>query len=386
MKNKVLLITIAMALLILMMPGTAMGNDDNPSYAFEIQSQTGQTMSVQFQGNQMYHDGIYMGYGISGKPMLTLRYIAEWFGFRVDYNVQNRSALVSKGEYAFQIEPGSNVVVIYWDGIKIQEYELTEKPFIANSRFHLYSLDISSLLGLIDYWDNNTRTWNVLSMEYTYQESGFPTVVNDDELTIKGLLSGSGQYELPSLEIMDIVTNVRSYTASSHSIDYSPNTVHKYELSSSIRLQEKNHSLRVSLTIGQRILFLKDIDVVVNLENKELVVKQPLYQFTSPTKGYIKFNTPEIIINGSVTDPNNDYPAELVLIVQKTDHTEILEKRIPIIDGQFTSKLALENGEGLYKVTVNSIMAAPRGPAYMEITNFYVEYAKDSSIHFKGAN
>lgn len=379
MKSKVLIISLAMALLILMLPIAAMGNDNNSSYAFEIQSQTGKTMSVQFKGNQMYHDDTYLGYGISGKPMLTLRYIAEWFGFRVDYNAQNRSALVSKGEYAFQIVPDSNVAEIYWDGTKITEFELTEKPFIANSRFHLYSLDISSLLGLMDYWDNNTRIWNVLSMEYTYQESVFPTVVNDDELTIKGLLLGSGQYELPSLEIMDIVNNVHSYTASSHSIDDDANTMPKYEMSSTISMQEKNNRLRVSLTIGQRILFVKDIDVVVNLEDKELVVKQSVYQFTSPTKGYIKVNNPEIMISGSVAAPNNDYPAEVVLIVQKTDHTEILEKRIPIIAGQFTSNLALEKGGGLYKVTVNSIMAAPRRPAYMEITNFFVEYTKGLS-------
>lgn len=67
------------------MSGTAIGKDNNQSYAFEIQSQADKKMSIQFVGNQMYHNGRYMGYGISGKPMFTLRYIAEWLGFKPFY-------------------------------------------------------------------------------------------------------------------------------------------------------------------------------------------------------------------------------------------------------------------------------------------------------------
>jgi len=377
MKNKVFAVTLAIALLILIMPGTAMANDYDQPYAFEIQSQADKQMTVQFVGNQMYHDGIYMGYGISGKPMLTLRYLAEWFGFRVDYNAQNRAAFVSNGEYAFQIEPNSNVAGIFWAGVKVKEYELTEQPFIKNNTFYIYSLDISTLLGLMTNWDNNTRTWDVLYREYTYQELGFPTAVNDDELTIKGLLFANGQYEMPLLEIMDTINNVHAYTGSACSIDFGAEVKHKYELSSTIKMQEENNRLQVSLAMGQRIIFVKNFDVVVNLEDKELVVKEPSYQFTSPTKGYIKVNKPEVIISGSVAGINDYYPSEVVLLARKAEHTEImLEESIPIIDGQFIHELALENEEGLYKVTINSIMAGPRSPVYVEITNFYVEYTR----------
>lgn len=65
------------------------------------------------------------------------------------------------------------------------------------------------------------------------------------------------------------------------------------------------------------------------------------------------------------------------MFVRKADNKEILLKEsVPIIDGYFKHELELKNGEGLYKITVNSIMAAPRGPAYPEITSFYLEYRK----------
>ena len=374
MKNKVFIVTLAIAFLIITLPGITMGNENEEPYAFKLQSKSDKQISVQFIGNQMYHDGRYMGYGISGKPMLTLRCLAEWFGFWVDYNAQNRTTLVSKGEYSFQIEPNSNAVEIYWAGAKVKEHELMEKPFIKNGRFHIYSLDLSDLLGLMNNWDNNTRTWDVLYRDYTYQELGFPTAVNDDELIIKGLLFANGQYEMPLLEIMDTINNVHSYTSSACSIDFGAEVKHKYELSSTINLQEENNRLQVSLAMGQRIIFVKNFDVVVNLEDKELVVKQPSYQFTSPTKGYIKVTKPEVIISGSVASINGYYSPEIVLLVKKVDNPEIiLKESISIIDGQFMFELELEKETGLYKVTVNSVMAGPRGPAYIEITNFYVE-------------
>lgn len=381
MKNqvfKIFTVILTVALLILILPSTAIGNDNDQSYAFEIQSLADKKMRVQFIGNQMYHNDRYMGYGISGKPMLTLRYFAEWFGFQVDYNAENRTALVSDGENSFQIKPHSNVAEIYWSGEKIKEHELTEKPFIQNSRFHIYSLDIGALLGLMTYWDNNARTWDVLYRDYTYQEFGYPTAINDDVLTIKGILLADGQYEMPFLQVRDTFNNVSSYIGSIRSIDFDTNSRPKYEISSTINLQEENNRLQVCLSLEQRILFVKNFDVVVNIEDKELIVKQSSYQFTSPTKGYIKVDKPEIIISGTVASINDYYPSEVVLFVKKVDNTEtmlMLEEIIPIIDGQFMTKLALENGEGLYKVTVNSLMAGPRGsPAYIEITNFYVEY------------
>ncbi|NLW06669.1 MAG: copper amine oxidase N-terminal domain-containing protein, partial [Clostridia bacterium] len=85
-------------------------------------------MLVQFVGNQMYHQDKYLGFGISGKPMLSLRYMAEWFGFQVDYDPESRTILVSTGEYGFRIKPGSKVAAIYWGGEKVKDYELMETP------------------------------------------------------------------------------------------------------------------------------------------------------------------------------------------------------------------------------------------------------------------
>jgi hypothetical protein len=355
---------------------------ENKPYAFEIQSKSDETMRVQFVGNQMYHEGRYLGFGINGKPMLSFRYIAERFGFRVDYDPQTGTSLVKNGEYGFQIKPGSKLAEIYWAGEKVKEKELTEKPQVKNNVLYLYSLDISDLLGLIPYWDQSAKTWDILYRDYTYQELAFPTAVNDNVLTIKGLLFDDGQHSMPLLEITDMANEVHSYSSSVGLKEQGIDSEHKYEMSSNIQLKEAINRLKVTLTIGQRIIFAKNIEVAVNIEAKELVVNplyQSLYQFSSPTKGYIKVTQPEIIISGKVADTNT-YPPEVVVFVRKSDNQEVLlEKRVPVTDGQFKHQLNLVNGEGLYKVTVNSIMAGPHGPVYPEITNFYVKYHSANS-------
>lgn len=355
---------------------------ENNSYAFEIHKKSDTTMRVQFMGNQMYHEGKYIGFGISGKPMLSLRYIAEEFGFQVDYDPKTRVSLVKNGEYSFQIRPGSKLIEIYWAGEKVKEKELTEKPLVRHNVLYLYSLDIADLLGLMPYWDNNARTWDVLYREYTYKELAFPAAVNDDVLTIQGLLLDDGQHSLPLLEITDTANNIHSYSGFVVLKEQGINAQHQYEMNSNIQLEEAINRLKVTSTIGHRIIFAKDIEVAVKLEDKELIINplyQSLYQFSSPTRGYIKVTLPEIIISGKAAEANS-YPAEVVVFVRKTDDQEVsLQKRVPITDGQFNHRLNLENGEGLYKVTVNSIMAAPRGLAYPEITNFYVEYDSANS-------
>jgi hypothetical protein len=408
MKNKLITVILAAVMLIIAMNGAAFAgalksSDENSyrlgavkeventiglfaeqseedlytPYAFVISSNPDKKMRVQFVGSQMYHDDRYLGFGLSGRPMLSLRYMSEWFGFRVDYDVESSTVSVGNGEYSFRVRPGGSAADIYWAGEKINEYELTESALFKDNRLYLYSLDISDLLGLMPYWDDSTRTWDVLYRDYIYQELGFSTHINDDLFAIKGLLFDDGQHNTPHLHIKNIDNDIRSHTSSLWIKEFGTDSIHMYDISSSIRLNEETNRLRVSLSLGQRIIFVKDIDVTSDIEAKELVVADPSYEFTSPTQGYIKVAGPEMLISGSVVGIDDYCPAEIVLFVRKVDDTEImLNESIPVTDGRFMYELKLEKGEGLYKVTVNYVMPAPRGPAYPEITNFYVEYTK----------
>lgn len=347
---------------------------ENKPYAFEIGQNTDKAMRVDFVGNQMFHNDRYLGFGVSGRPMLSLRYIAQEFGFQVDYNSQSKAYYVSKDGYSFRLKPGSRLAEIYWEGEKIKEAELTAKPLLRNNVLYLYSLDISDLLGLSTTWDNSARVWDVVYREYTYRELGFSTKVKGDLLKLKGLLIDAGTSNMPMLKITDKTTKARSYSSSSSLLDPGADSLHKYELKTEIQLKEKISFLQIKLTLGHRIIFAKNIEVAMDIEAKELLVDPP-YQINSPTKGYVKLSQPLLLIDGSVSGINNYYPAEVVLFVRKANNDELLlQESVPIIEGQFQHELKFNYGEGLYKVTVNSIMAAPHGTAYPEITNFYVEY------------
>jgi hypothetical protein len=355
-------------------------SEENRDYALEIRKKSETTMRVQFLGNEMYHNDKQLGFGVRGRPMLSLRYLAEWFGFGVEYDPEMGTALVSKGTYGFRLKPGSDRAEISWAGEKVSERELTDKPLLQDNVFYLYSLDLSDLLGLIAIWDDRARTWDIIFRDYTVRELGFPTTINDDVLTLKVLLYDTGTFTMPFLGLKDRTTGLPSQVGSTSFLESGPGSLKKYEVSSTIKVREKTRQLQVSLKMGERIIYAKDFAVRVNIEEKELVVEPP-YQLSNPQKGFVRVDQPWVLVRGAVAGEHQVYP-EIVFFVKTADREDILQEEVlrketvAIVEGQFEHVLELEKEEGLYKVTVNSIMAGPRGPVYPEITNFYVEYRK----------
>lgn len=344
------------------------------AYHFQLQGYSIRSLKVQFAGNKMYHNDKYLGFGVSGKPMLAIRYLAQSFDFQVDYDANTKSCLVSKGEYGFRLAPDSKLIEINWAGQKVKEMELTESPILRNNVLYLYSLDISELLGLITNWDNTARTWEVTYKEYRYQDYGFPTQISDDTLVIKWLLLDDNALIMPQIAITDVANKVQARFSSGSYLGPSIDSQHKYQMECSVALSQEVNQLQVSLTIGQRIINSEKIVVARNLEKKELIVEAP-YSLEAPTQGYVKMFSPKLLTKGSVSSINNYCPPEIALFVRKADSDDILfQDKIPIIEGKFEYELELKSGTGLYRITLNSIMAAPRGTAYPEITDFYVEY------------
>ena len=348
----------------------------NTPYAFTVRGKSDQTMRVQFKGNKMYHQDRYVGFGVSGKPMLSLRYMAEYFGFQVDYDPASGSSLVKKGEYSFRLKPGRSQTEIFWAGEKVKEFELTAKPLLKNNVMYVYSLDLRELLGLFTYWNNDARIWDVLYREYTCEDPVFPAIISGDLLLLKGLLIDDGRHNMPVLEVLHPSNGIQPSHSSVSLLEQGGDSGHLYEMNSELKLQEGKNRLQIMLMMGQRIIFARNLEVMANIEAKELVVEPP-YRLTSPTQGYVKTTQPQVMISGSVEAVNNYYPSEVVLFVKKAaDKQVLLQESVPVIDGLFKRELALQNGEGLYYITVNSVMAGPHGPAYPEITNFYVEYGR----------
>lgn len=342
-------------------------------YAFELQQKEDTVgMRVEFIGNRMFHEGREIGFGIDGKPMLALRHISEYFGCRVDYDSQTRSCVVSYGEYSFRIKPGNNLVTVYYAGEQVEAAEITSDACLRNNVLYLYSLDLSDLLGLDTSWNDRERTWEIFLRDYTYRELGFPDVVAGDVLTVKGLLFTDGRHAMPMLEIMGEPAS-RSYISSISYHGSGPASLKRYEMSTEILLKERLNPLQVRLNQGYRIIFARNIEVVRELEAKELVVETP-YQLASPLTGYVKIIEPRLKVSGSVERLDADYPREVVLFVKEYADRKVLQKvSVPLLNGRFEHELRFAE-TGLYQVTLNSVMAGPHGPAYPEITDFFVDY------------
>ncbi|MDX9871281.1 MAG: hypothetical protein RBT41_02535 [Clostridia bacterium] len=346
-------------------------------YNFIVRENSVQSRRVEFKGNQMYHGGNYIGFGVGGLPMLSLPYIAGEFGFTMDKDAGNGAHVVADGlGYSFIVKPGVNLAGIYYNGVRIKEYELMAKPVLRNGVLYLYSLDIRELLGMTSVWDNEARTWDVSYMDYTVKEYGFPAKVNDDVLEVAGLLIRQGNYiDTPSLIIKNTAKEVYS-SFSGHSLAPDEDGLNRYEMNCRINLPDEMNPLQTSLTVGQRILMLGNLDMPRNIEARELQVKSP-YQLTSPTQGYVKITEPLVSVSGRVEGVTMDYYKEIALFVKDPESEVTLQQEsISLQEGKFQYDLKLTGGPGLYKVTLNDIMAAPRGLAYPEITYFYVDYRK----------
>jgi hypothetical protein len=356
-----------------------MSGASDKTYAFNAESQSEESLRVQFTGNQMFHGEDLLGFGVDGKPMLSVRYLAQRFGCQVDYDGQTGNVSISQGQYCFRLNPASRVTEIFWAGEKVRERELVEKPLLRNNTLYLYSLDISDLLGLSTYWDGEARTWDVVYRNYLYQELSYPAVVNDDGLTVKGLLLDDGRRDMPQLELTDAGHSLPAQSGSVSMLETGADGRHKYVMSSTVQLLEETNRLRVILSLKERIIFCRSFEVARHIRAKELVVEPP-YQLVSPDRGYLEVEQPRVtisglLLSGSGAGSAESYPAEVVVFVKKAYSGEILQKEsIPVVDGRFAYELELKNGGGLYNITINSVMAAPRGLAYPEITNFYLDY------------
>lgn len=343
-------------------------------YNFIVREDSVQTMRVEFKGNQMYHQGHYVGFGVSGLPMLSLQYLAGEFGYEMRKDAQTGVYVVEQVNlsYSFRVKPGSNLAEICYDGRNIGEYELFGKPILRNGVLYLYSLDIRELLGMTSVWDNEARTWDVSYRDYTVYQNAFPGEVNDDVLLLTCLATSPGGYEYPFLTVKNTDKDAY-YGASGHSLTPGADGLNRFEMNSSAYLPDELNNLEAGLTVGQRILSYSPLAVRRNIEDKEIKI-QPPYQLTNPARGYIKTSDAQILVSGSVAEPAKAYTEELVLFVKNPDSGVTIQQiSISVVDGQFTYDLKLTD-PGLYKITLTSVMAAPRGLAYPEITYFYADY------------
>ncbi|SHK32614.1 stalk domain-containing protein [Desulforamulus aeronauticus] len=346
-------------------------------YAYVVENKSDESARVKFIGNRMYHDEQYIGFGVNGKPMLSLQFFVNKFGFTLNFNPQEGQYIVSKERYSFKIKPGSSFVELYWDNEKVKEIELTAKPMLQNKILYVYSIDIRDLLGLISFWDNSARTWDVTYREYVCREIGFPTYIDGDVIQLKGILYDPGNLETPRLELTGSTAPIVSMVSSLSLVEPGAGKNHKYEMDTTLKLKGESSLLNFSLYLGHRIIFYQSVEMRLNFAAKELCIEHP-FQLIHPQKGYNQTNQAKFLLAGSINDVNAYYPPEIVLFVEKNDDkAALVQEKVPIIDGRFAYEINLPSGEGLYKVTINSIMAGSRGPAYFEIGNFYVNYEEN---------
>lgn len=344
-------------------------------YAFEITSIGSQSADVQFSSGGMFLDNQRIGYGKGSLPMLTLRALVEYFGFKVEYAKKTGSITVEQGSYSFTVHPGSKRAELFWDMKSVRYVDLVEAPVVKNGTLYMYSMDMSGLLGLNSYWNNDTKTWTVTRKDYTVKELGFPTVFGDRSAVVSSLVLDSGQY-MPWAEIGNVSDGSGMAGGSVGYIGKQSDGLNAYDMMSEYVFNGNESTVAYVVIFEQRILFYKIFHIRMDLTAKQLQNKLPdEFRFTAPAQGYIRQKKPDVQISGTNILATSGDSGELEVFAYKDGSKgDLVQKTILYNNGTFSGNIQLGSGAGLYRIIVAYPMAAPHGTAYPEIMSFYVDY------------
>lgn len=373
-------------------PGQNSAQEPQKTYSFNINQADQIDFRVDFVGDQMFLGGENAGFGLDGKPMLSLTQFAARLGYRLEVDPREKTFTVKHGVYAFTLGPASQETQLYYDGRLLEAVGLECEPLLRGGDLYVYSLDLKRLFGLTMVWNDSERTLDVSYPVYDLEELGLPATVRGDKLTVRGHLIEKGYHDqYPRIELVNKTAAGVPTGSSMGLVGRGQDGRPLYNLESTLEnLRVGHNQVEVTVRVGERLLYKGLVEVTPSLEDMELEVNvagpsSGKVVFSSPLRGYTKVNSDQFPVAGSVETAGDD---ELALEIEKWEEGEfrpVVQEKAPILDNGFAHNLRLSAGEGLYKVTVFRLMAgAPRpsftppGPARVKITWFYLDYEKEA--------
>ncbi|MDF2715994.1 MAG: hypothetical protein K0R28_2919 [Paenibacillus sp.] len=142
--------------------------------------------TVKVNGTELSVRGTAIGYLKEGTPYLSLRYLAERFGFREEGEENPRSVtLASVTEpYSFRLQPGSTEAATFWDGKEEERLMLREAPVEADGDIWLNGEDAQHMAGLSIDWFEGGQFFYLFRDEYDVELPDLPATAHGETLNI----------------------------------------------------------------------------------------------------------------------------------------------------------------------------------------------------------
>lgn len=216
--------------------------------------------TVNYEGREIKADGSIIGYVDQGASFISVKYIGNKIGYKVDYNRLDNSILVDSGSYYFKLKEGSESASLFYNNDLITTVSLTSKPVLNSAEETLYvnELDLESLFGLAASWDTNHKAHTYSFKDYYVDNLVLPDHTQSSTLDI-GIVNNDDDNisSYPKIEIVNKSVKETESQEQWKKSGFSHSNLFEYTTKSHLQLIQGANSVSVTVTLGNRILYEK---------------------------------------------------------------------------------------------------------------------------------
>ncbi|MEK8132650.1 hypothetical protein WMW72_32690 [Paenibacillus filicis] len=363
--------------------------------------------AIQVQGVSVVSEGKQVGQVLDGSLRISLAFMAQALGYKPSkanaWGCGQETICFDNGSYGIMVDPrplkqgGSSPLnaSLFWMGGEEGKHELQVTAVDTPLDVLVEEWNLKELFGYSSTWEPETRTLNIVYVDYAVDDFGFPKSLNNYYYTYRatGYLDGSKSL-LPSFTVK-VNPGALGYGGSMGLIGETG--AHRYKgvggLSEYRYDYEKLYNLgsyeqEIQVSAGMRILFKQNLSYELTMKDVSPVIDYPdpfsggeisRITFDKPTGGYTRTSGQAVSFHGKALKKASN---ELKVIVEHQGYGGGFEKvdhfDVPIDGDAFSFEVKPQaDPRYLTRVTVQSLISFPRGTRMGDVARFYIEKATE---------
>lgn len=362
---------------------------DNPAEAPLMIRQTGtkQITALHIGDRSITYGPEKVGFIRNERSLFSLSWMASAFGYGLHAG-SDESYTVKSSTYSFRFYPGEKSAELYWFGSPVQTYDWLTVPVQEDGEWFIAEADLKNLLGLSSEYNPETRMLNLEYKEYRVEDYGLPAGTDTYFYKTGAIGYVSGKGIVPSLWTSNRISGKESLHGGGSSWmtdEQGDGTYPRYSFGSMVDAGFGQNSVEVSLSVNQRLLFHQSVDFTLGMKDVKPVIDYSgpysrgdftVIKSVYPEQAYQTTDQSSITLSGTV---GSKVGSLLTYVVEKQDRNKsgeylpvtILD--VPMEAEAFKGTVPLDQGEGLYRVTVKSGLSTPNFASSIDVARWYIQ-------------
>jgi hypothetical protein len=340
---------------------------------------------IAFGDEEITHKGAAVGKIVDGWPMMSVKWMAEQFGYSVEKT--NDGFYVQSDTYSFLLHPGNNSYERFWFGYPVGEDNNVYIAPVLDSDGELlaYETDLKRLFGYYSVWDPETRKLNVEYRAYLAEDYGLPESLNNYFYSVRVDSHISGIDAEPTIFVTNRVNGKDPVHGGSSggSVPNAEGNGPNFRMVSSVPVDFGRNEIDVMIAKEGRILFHQTISAELSMEQVEARIDYDALPYSSgehtklesvtPEQAYIRTAANSFEASGKVIAKHGDGLTFTIEVREGEQYRKISEHHVPFDQDAFVAKLALPDEPGLYRITAVSLLTNPRFTSTIPVAIWYVD-------------